>query len=140
MHILYDANVLVAILSRRESILDLKKQLKDDTTHISSSFILAEVEAVLIEKMKVTKQKAKAAARLLERQSTIVRPKKIEKICRDPFDDYILAAAVSGGADYLITSDKDLLVLEKYKGVVIVTPKDFMTDPRSVVNYDPLSS
>ncbi len=127
MRILYDTNVLVAMLSRRESILDFKKQLEDGTTHISSSFILAEVEAVLVEKMKVTKQKAKAAARLLERQSTIVQPKKIEKICRDPFDDYVLAAAVSGSADYLITSDKDLLVLEKYKGVVIVTSKDFMT-------------
>jgi uncharacterized protein len=131
MRILYDTNVLVAMLSRRESILDFKKQLEDGTTHISSSFILAEVEALLVEKMKVTKQKAKVAARLLERQSTIVRPKKIEKICRDPFDDYVLAAAVSGSADYLITSDKDLLVLEKYKGVVIVTPKDFMTAPEA---------
>jgi putative PIN family toxin of toxin-antitoxin system len=125
MRILYDTNVLVAILSRRESILAFKKLLQDQTVHVSSSFILAEVEAVLVEKVKLTKQKAKAAARLLERQSIIVHPKKIEKVCHDPFDDYVLAAAVSGRVDNLITADKDLLVLEKHKNIVIVAPKDF---------------
>lgn len=125
MRILYDTNVLVATLSRRESILAFKKQLEDGFVHISSPFILAEVEAVLVKKLKLTKQKAKATVRLLERQSVIVNPKKIEKLCRDPFDDYVLAAAVSGKADYLVTADKDLLVLEKHKKVVIIHPKDF---------------
>jgi hypothetical protein len=125
MRILYDTNALVAMLSRRESILSFKKLLQDQTVHVSSSFILAEVEAVLVKKMKLTKQKAKVAARLFERQSTIVHPKNIEKICRDPFDDYVLAAAVTGKVDYLITADRDLLVLEKYKGIVIVTPRAF---------------
>ena len=125
MRILYDTNVLVAILSRRESILAFKKQLEDGAVHISSPFILAEVEAVLVKKLKITKQKAKATVRLLERQSVIVRPKKVEKVCRDPFDDYVLAAAVSGKVDYIITADKDLLVLEKHRGIAIIRPKDF---------------
>lgn len=125
MCILYDTNVLVAMLSRRESILVFKKRLESGTVHISSPFILAEVEAVLVKKLKITKQKAKAAVRLLERQSVIVHPTKIEKVCRDPFDDYVLAAAVSGKADYIITADKDLLVLEKHRGIAIIRPKDF---------------
>lgn len=125
MRLLYDTNVLVAMLSRRESILAFKKQLEDGAVHVSSAFILAEVEAVLVKKLKITKQKAKATVRLLERQSVIVQPKKVEKICRDPFDDYVLAAAVSGKADYLVTADKDLLVLEKHREVVIISPKDF---------------
>ncbi len=132
MRILYDTNVLVAVLSRRESVLAFKKLLQSQTVHISSPFILAEVEAVLVEKMKLTKQKAKAAARLLERQSIIVHPKKIEKMCRDPFDDYVLAAAVSGEADYLVTADKDLLVLEKHKDVTIISPKDFLIIARKL--------
>lgn len=125
MRILYDTNVLVAMLSRRESILTFKKQLEDGIVHVSSPFILAEVETVLVKKLKITKQKAKATVRLLERQSVIVSPKKIEKVCRDPFDDYVLAAAVSGKADCLITADKDLLVLEKYGRSAIISPKDF---------------
>jgi putative PIN family toxin of toxin-antitoxin system len=127
MRILYDTSVLVAMLSRREPIVVFKRAIQQDKiVHITSLFILREVEAVLAEKMKLTKQKAKAAARLLERQSVIVKPKKVEKICRDPFDDYVLAAAVSGKVDYLVTADKDLLVLEKYKNVTIIRPKEFM--------------
>ena len=131
MRILYDTNVLVAMLSRRESILVFKKQLQDGIVHISSPFILAEVEAILIKKLKITKQKARATVRLLERQSVIVHPKKIEKVCRDPFDDYVLAAATSGKVDYMITADKDLLVLEKHRKVVIINPGDFAAINRS---------
>lgn len=136
MRVLYDSNVLVAMLCRRESILVFKRLLElDETVHISSGHILCEVEAVLVEKMKLTRQKAKAAARLLERQSVIVRPIKIEKVCRDPFDDYVLAAAVAGKADYLVTADKDLLVLEKHKKVVIVTPSEFTAIMKSSGRY-----
>jgi putative PIN family toxin of toxin-antitoxin system len=125
MRNLYDTNVLVAMLSRRESILAFKKQLEDGIVHVSSPFILAEVEAILVKKLKLTKQKARATARLLERQSVVVQPRKIEKVCRDPFDDYVLAAAVSGKVNYLITADQDLLVLDKHKTVMIISPKDF---------------
>ncbi len=125
MRILYDTNVLVAMLSRRESILAFKKQLEDGVVHISSPFILAEVEAVLVKKLKITNQKAKATVRLLEHQSVMVHPIKVEKICRDPFDDYVLAAAVRGNVDYLVTADKDLLVLEKHRKIVIISSKDF---------------
>lgn len=130
MRLLYDTNALVAMLSRRESILAFKKQLEDGVLHVSSPFILAEVEAVLVKKLRITKQKAKATVRLLERQSVIVRPKRVEKVCRDPFDDYVLAAAVSGRVDYVITADKDLLVLEKHRATVIISPKDFFATDR----------
>ncbi|EDK72301.1 PilT protein domain protein [candidate division TM7 genomosp. GTL1] len=125
MRILYDTNVLVKILSRRESILTFKEDVKKGTINISSRHILNEVETVLVEKLGLTKQKAKIAARLLGRQSTIVDPQHIERVCRDPFDDYILAAAATGKAKYLVTADKDLLVLNEYKGVKIVKPVEF---------------
>ncbi|HMH70645.1 MAG TPA: putative toxin-antitoxin system toxin component, PIN family [Candidatus Saccharimonadales bacterium] len=126
MRILYDSNVLVTILSRRESILAFKEEITSKgIIHISSRYILSEVEAVLVEKLRLTKQKAKTATRLLSRQSIVVDPKNIEKICRDPFDDYVLAAAVGGKAKYLVTADKDLLVLKAYKSVEIITPGEF---------------
>jgi putative PIN family toxin of toxin-antitoxin system len=126
MRILYDTNVLVKILSRREAILLFKAQiLEKQLVHITSSHILSEVEAVLFEKMNLTRQKSKVAARLLARQSTVVEPKNIEKICRDPFDDYVVAAAVAGNVEYIITEDKDLLVLKQHKSVKIVTYAHF---------------
>jgi putative PIN family toxin of toxin-antitoxin system len=45
----------------------------------------------------------------------------------DPFDNYLLAMAVAGSADFLVTGDKhDLLPLGIYEGTKIVTVRDFL--------------
>ena len=44
----------------------------------------------------------------------------------DPNDDTIIATAVVAGADYLVTGDRDLLVLDHYQGVAILTPRQFL--------------
>lgn len=46
--------------------------------------------------------------------------------CRDPRDDKFLELAVSGQATHLITGDKDLLALNPFRGVRILTPDDFL--------------
>ena len=50
----------------------------------------------------------------------------IPAVTRDPKDDYLLAYAAIGRADYLITGDKDLLVLQNVLGVNICRPRDFV--------------
>ena len=47
------------------------------------------------------------------------------RIVRDPEDNKILESAVEAGAEYLITSDNDLLRLEGYQGVQIINPGQF---------------
>ncbi len=47
-------------------------------------------------------------------------------VCRDPKDDKLLELAVSGNADFLVTGDKDLLVLNPFRGVKIITPREFL--------------
>lgn len=51
---------------------------------------------------------------------------KVEGVCRDPHDDKFLAAAVNGGATFLVTGDRDLLVLERFQDVEIITPREFL--------------
>jgi predicted nucleic acid-binding protein len=46
--------------------------------------------------------------------------------CRDPDDDKILALAVSGQADIIITGDADLLVLDPFQGVRILAPRAYL--------------
>lgn len=45
----------------------------------------------------------------------------------DPYDNYLLAMASAGSADFLITGDKrDLLALRLFEGVRIITVRDFL--------------
>lgn len=46
--------------------------------------------------------------------------------CRDPRDDKFLACAVEGEAHYLVSSDRDLLDLRSFRGVVIHNPGQFL--------------
>ena len=51
----------------------------------------------------------------------------IRGVASHPEDDLILATAVSAQADYLVTGDRQLLVLGQSQGVQIVTPRAFAT-------------
>jgi putative PIN family toxin of toxin-antitoxin system len=45
---------------------------------------------------------------------------------RDPDDNMVIETALIGGADYIVSGDKDLLVLDKYESVKIVRPADLL--------------
>jgi len=58
----------------------------------------------------------------------VVTPPKLEsQVCRDPDDDNILAAALGGNCDCIITGDKDLLTLKSFAGITIVDPAEAVT-------------
>jgi putative PIN family toxin of toxin-antitoxin system len=48
-------------------------------------------------------------------------------VCRDPKDNMVLELAVSGEADVIVTGDTDLLVLNPFRNVLILNPRDFLT-------------
>jgi predicted nucleic acid-binding protein len=50
------------------------------------------------------------------------------RVCRDPDDDMVLECAVVAGAQLILTGDKDLLSLNPYKGILILTPAEFLAD------------
>ena len=49
-----------------------------------------------------------------------------EDAVRDPKDRMILACAVGGKADIIVSGDKDLLVVKTYRDIPIVTPAEFL--------------
>lgn len=51
------------------------------------------------------------------------------QICRDPKDDKFLDLALAGLAEYLLTGDNDLLVLNPFHGIRIITPTDWLNQP-----------
>ena len=62
----------------------------------------------------------------LIREATVVEVTEEVQVCRDPKDDKYLDLAISGGATQIITGDEDLLTLNPFRGVEIVTPAQFL--------------
>lgn len=57
----------------------------------------------------------------------VVEPEEsITGICNDPDDDKFLTCALSGRAEFIISGDKELCNLKKYKGVKIITAREFL--------------
>lgn len=46
--------------------------------------------------------------------------------CRDPTDDKFLELAINGRGDLIISGDRDLLMLDPFRGIPILTPAVFM--------------
>lgn len=67
--------------------------------------------------------------------SIVVKPtKRINEIKDDPSDNKFLEAAIAGNADYIVSGDKHVLKLKKFKDILIVTPAEFL----EVYNNDKL--
>ena len=47
-------------------------------------------------------------------------------VCRDSKDDIFIACAVEGGANFVVSGDEDLLVLDNYQGIRMVSPSTFL--------------
>lgn len=55
---------------------------------------------------------------------------KLRAVEKDSDDDKYLVAALEGHAEYLVSGDSDLLELRNYKGVTIVTAREFLLSSR----------
>ena len=59
-------------------------------------------------------------------QAKVVKLSKIQPVSRDPNDDKFLSTAKAAHAHYLVSADKDLLDLKKYKEIKIIDAPTFL--------------
>ena len=72
-----------------------------------------------------TAKRIKELFSLLDSYAIVVSPSQKVNVCRDGKDNFLLEVALEGEADYLVTGDEDLLVLDPFHNTKIVKPKDF---------------
>ncbi|MGZ4127321.1 MAG: putative toxin-antitoxin system toxin component, PIN family [Actinomycetota bacterium] len=127
MRVVLDTNVLLSAISfggvpRRllQAVIDGRLRL------VTSRHLLDEFEEILEEKFGFSKAAAVETRSELEVLAEIVEPVDVPKVCRDPDDDQVLAAAQAGAAEVIVTGDRDLLVLEWYNNIEILPPAMFI--------------
>jgi len=124
----FDTNVLLAaFLTEGVCAKLLTRARKQQCNLTTCPFILHEFERILAKKFSATKQeKDNALALITEAAQDNVHPSEAPTgACRDKDDDNVLACALAAGADYIVTGDKDLLHLRTFRGIRIITPRDF---------------
>jgi putative PIN family toxin of toxin-antitoxin system len=126
MRLVLDANVLIAAFVARGVCAELLEHCVREHEPVTSAAILEEVRRSLVDKIKVTTTQADQSVRLLRTRLEVVEPVALRaQVCRDPDDDVVLGTAVAGRCDAIVTGDKDLLDLVRYRDIPIVSPRGF---------------
>ncbi|MBW4583385.1 MAG: putative toxin-antitoxin system toxin component, PIN family [Tildeniella nuda ZEHNDER 1965/U140] len=96
---------------------------------LSSLELLEELSEVLgrgkFDRYVTSEEREEFLESLIER-IVLIQPVETVQVCRDPKDDMVLSLALSGKANYIISGDNDLLVLNPFRNIKIVTAEDFL--------------
>ncbi|MCH2156277.1 MAG: putative toxin-antitoxin system toxin component, PIN family [Opitutales bacterium] len=121
-----DTNVVIAAFASRglcESLFELCLETHD---LVVSDFLLSELEEKLIKRLRLPEDRVSEVLELYSRCSRSIVPVEVSiSECRDPEDLLVLGTCRASKADYLVTGDKDLLVLGTFESTSIVSPRAF---------------
>jgi putative PIN family toxin of toxin-antitoxin system len=133
MRAVVDTNILVrSVIKPQGSVGPVLQRLRRrDYTLLLSRATLDELVDVLHRprlrlKYGLSESALRAVIRLLVLRSELVQPDVQIVVCRDPKDDKFFEVAVSGQAGVIVSGDEDLLTLDPYAGIPIVSPSRFL--------------
>ena len=130
MRVVLDTNVVVSAMLLPGSIprRALDKRLDEGSILISIPVLLEIAEVLTREKFEryVTESERLRFLVALLNETELVEITEQIDVCRDPKDNKFLELAICGEADFIITGDDDLLDLDPFRGVRIITPRDFL--------------
>ncbi|MBI2032189.1 MAG: putative toxin-antitoxin system toxin component, PIN family [Candidatus Levybacteria bacterium] len=93
---------------------------------VISPTLIGELTETLIKKFNFELKRIKQFERIIRKHFIIVYPNQTLNILNDKDDNRVLEAAIEGRCNYIVTGDKELLELKKYKNIKIVNAKDFL--------------
>jgi len=127
MRVVFDTNVLVAaFLTEGLCSVLLNRASRGEFELLICPKILEEFERVLKKKVKLPYDLAQDVLNLILEVSKVVQSTRVvQAVCRDEDDNNILACALSTGANYLISGDKDLLEIGSIERLKILSPREF---------------
>ena len=123
--VVFDTNVIVSAVLFSDSVPDRAfLDVLDSGTILMSRSLARELSEMLdrdkFDRYVSREQRGRFLASLI-RESDMIEVTESLRVCRDPKDNRILELTIDGNADCIVTGDADLLVLNPFRGVRILT-------------------
>jgi uncharacterized protein len=124
VRISFDTNVLVSAFATRGLCSDIFNLVLAEHELIVGVTVLAESQRVLRQKLRVPAETTRELIAFLRREAVVVgKAPALSLAIRDASDGPVLAEAVAGGAEVLVTGDEDLLAVAGQSPIRILTPR-----------------
>ena len=132
MRFVFDTNVIVSAALLADSVpRQAFDKALDEGRILISVPVLLELSEVLsrkkLNKYLLEEERMRFLVALLK-EAELVEITEVVTDCRDVKDNKFLELAVSGKADCIVSGDSDLLVLNPFRGIPILAPREFLSD------------
>lgn len=128
MRVVFDTNIFISALLFPESQAEkaVLRIIEGKDTLLLSREIIKEVLSVLSKKFSKDREELSRVAVNLAEIAELIESSKRINILEDESDNRILECATSGNADAIVTGDKEMLKLRKYKNTRIISLKEYI--------------
>ena len=124
MKVFLDTNVLVSAYTARGICADLLRYILAEQELLTGEVNLLELRHVLRDRFHASPELIATVEAELREATIVPKPAKPSPLpLRDPDDRWVLASAVDGHADLLVTGDRDLLAVARQAPLAIVDPR-----------------
>lgn len=131
--VVFDCNVLISSLIRSDSTpAQAFDRARNHCDLITSEACIAEMRRIFYKEKFAhyfSREEVDIFLEVFIGVAEIVASKEQIQACRDPKDDKYLEAAVASEADCIVSGDPDLLALHPFRGIPILSPRDFLDFP-----------
>ncbi len=125
MRVFFDTNVLINAYTARGLSADLFRLVLTEHELLTGEVNILEFKRVLGQRFRIPTSEVARVERELREHTIVAKPDEILDLqIRDDDDTWVLASAVLGQADALVTGDKDLLDVAESAPLPILSPRD----------------
>jgi len=126
VRVFVDTNVLASAFATRGLCADVLRHILAEHELLVGEVVLDELRRVLRTKLRVPAGLVGDIEELLRDHELVPKPERPFAVkLRDPSDRWIVASAVAGRADVLLTGDRDLLDVADDLPVAVLDPRGF---------------
>jgi len=126
VRVFLDTNVLVSAFATRGLCADVLRLVLAEHTLVTADVVLREVARVLRSRIRLPRSRVDDIVAFLREHEVLPKPAAPSELAiRDEDDRWVLASAVAGSAEVVVTGDRDLLDVSSQAPLKIVDPRRF---------------